>query len=188
MAVALAAVTTGRDFRAARVRAPVAAWAPARAAAVPPLFILLAFNQAGEIAPVAAPAATPEIVDRAEAQAVTAEMAERVTALAPVADSIRTRGTSSVAVLISEAVEVGRRGDVGHTRSGWLRSALPETNRYVSTPSLALTDWKLFPQRLVLSEDPKAKLFFSRWNAASGEWVASGFDAEMRKAMPRGEQ
>jgi hypothetical protein len=75
-----------------------------------------------------------------------------------------------------------------YARGGWLRSALPETNRYVRSPSPALTDWNLFPQRLVLSEDPKVKLFFSHWNTAQGEWVASGFDAEMRKATPRGEQ
>ena len=28
----------------------------------------------------------------------------------------------------------------------------------------------------------------SRWNTAQGEWVASGFDLAVRKAMPRGEQ
>ena len=75
-----------------------------------------------------------------------------------------------------------------YARGGWLRSALPETNRYVRPPSPVLTDWNLFPQRLALSPDPGTRLFFSHWNTAMGEWAASGFDPEVRAAMPRGEQ
>jgi ectoine hydroxylase-related dioxygenase (phytanoyl-CoA dioxygenase family) len=71
-----------------------------------------------------------------------------------------------------------------YARGGWLRT----DNRYVRSPSPVLTDWNLFPERLVLSPDPKTRLFFSHWNTAQGEWVASGFDPEVRKAMPRGEQ
>jgi hypothetical protein len=74
-----------------------------------------------------------------------------------------------------------------YARGGWLRSALPTTTRYVRSPTPALTDWNLFPERLALSPDPKTRLFFSHWNTAMGEWAASGFDPELRKAMPRGE-
>ena len=73
-------------------------------------------------------------------------------------------------------------------RGGWLRSALPETDRYVRPPTPVLTDWNLFPERLALSKDPATRLFFSHWNTAMGEWVASGFDPEVRKSMPRGHQ
>lgn len=73
-------------------------------------------------------------------------------------------------------------------RGGWLRSALPTTDRYVRAPSPPLTDWNLFPERLVFHEDPAMRLFMSHWNSAQGEWVASGFSPEVRKAMPRGEQ
>jgi hypothetical protein len=51
-----------------------------------------------------------------------------------------------------------------------------------------LTDWNLFPERLALHPDPAKRLFFSHWNTAQGEWVASGFDPEVRKSMPRGYQ
>ena len=71
-----------------------------------------------------------------------------------------------------------------YARGGWLRSA----SRYVRPPSPVLTDWNLFPERLALSPDPKTRLFFSHWNTAQGEWVASGFDPQVRRAMPRGEQ
>ena len=74
-----------------------------------------------------------------------------------------------------------------YARGGWLRSALPTTDRYVRAPSPVLTDWNLFPQRLALHADPKIRLFFSHWNTAQGEWVASGFDPAIRAAMPRGE-
>jgi len=72
-------------------------------------------------------------------------------------------------------------------RGGWIRSALPTSDRYVRPPSPVLTNWNLIPERLALSPDPATRLFFSHWNTAQGEWVASGFDPEMRKAMPRGE-
>jgi len=74
-----------------------------------------------------------------------------------------------------------------YARGGWLRSALPTTDRYIRPPSPVLTDWNLFPERLALSDDPKTRRFFSHWNTAQGEWVASGFDPEVRRAMPRGE-
>jgi ectoine hydroxylase-related dioxygenase (phytanoyl-CoA dioxygenase family) len=73
-------------------------------------------------------------------------------------------------------------------RGGWLRSALPTTDRYMRAPSPPLTDWNLFPERLVFHKDPAMRLFFSHWNTAQGEWVASGFSDEIRKSMPRGEQ
>ena len=69
-------------------------------------------------------------------------------------------------------------------RGGWLRT---ET-RYIRPPSPVLTDWNLIPERLALHRDPKIRAFFSHWNTAQGEWAASGFDPEVRKAMPRGEQ
>jgi len=75
-----------------------------------------------------------------------------------------------------------------YARGGWLRSALPSTDRYVRAPSPVLTDWNLFPERLALHPDPRIRLFFSHWNTAQGEWAASGFDPEVRRAMPRGEQ
>jgi hypothetical protein len=74
-----------------------------------------------------------------------------------------------------------------YARGGWLPSSLPTTNRYVRAPSPALTDWNLFPERLALHPDPEIRLFFSHWNTAQGEWVASGFDPEVRRAMPRGD-
>jgi hypothetical protein len=75
-----------------------------------------------------------------------------------------------------------------YARGGWLRAALPETDRYVRPPSPVLTDWNLFPERLAMSPDPATRLFYSHWNPAQGEWAASGFDPEVRRAMPRGEQ
>jgi hypothetical protein len=75
-----------------------------------------------------------------------------------------------------------------YSRGGWLRSALPTTNRYIRSPTPALADWLLIPERLAMHPDPKVRLFFSHWNTAQGEWAASGFDPEVRKAMPRGEQ
>jgi hypothetical protein len=74
-----------------------------------------------------------------------------------------------------------------YARGGWLRSALPTTSRYLRSPSPPLTDWNLFPERLAISPDPATRLFFSHWNTAQGEWAASGFDPDVRKAMPRGE-
>lgn len=73
-------------------------------------------------------------------------------------------------------------------RGGWLKSSLPTTSKYIRAPAPVLTDWNLFPERLVFHEDPNIRLFFSHWNTAQGEWVASGFSDEVRKSMPRGEQ
>jgi hypothetical protein len=73
-------------------------------------------------------------------------------------------------------------------RGGWLRSALPTTDRYIRSPTPALADWNLIPERLALHADPATRLFFSHWNTAQGEWAASGFDPEVRNAMPRGDQ
>lgn len=70
-----------------------------------------------------------------------------------------------------------------YARGGWLRT---ET-RYIRPPSPVLTDWNLFPERLAMSPDPDVRRFFSHWNTAMGEWAASGFDPEVRAAMPRGE-
>ncbi|MFU8816689.1 MAG: phytanoyl-CoA dioxygenase family protein [Pseudomonadales bacterium] len=75
-----------------------------------------------------------------------------------------------------------------YARGGWLPSTLPTTKRYVRAPTPALTDWNLLPQRLALHPDPAKRLFFSHWNTAQCEWVASGFDPEVRRMMPRGEQ
>jgi hypothetical protein len=71
-----------------------------------------------------------------------------------------------------------------YARGGWLRTE----SRYIRPPSPVLTDWNLIPERLALHPDPKTRAFFSHWNTAQGEWAASGFDPEVRKAMPRGEQ
>ncbi len=75
-----------------------------------------------------------------------------------------------------------------YARGGWLRSSLPTTDRYMRAPSICLTDWNLFPERLAMHPDPAKRLFFSHWNTAQGEWVASGFDPEVRASMPRGNQ
>ena len=75
-----------------------------------------------------------------------------------------------------------------YARGGWLRSSLPTTDRYMRAPSKCLTDWNLFPERLVFHEDPEVRMYFSHWNTAQCEWVVSGFDPYLRKAMPRGEQ
>ena len=108
------------------------------------------------------------------------------------------RGPAGTCVLYDTATYHTRLDGDGHkmrrtwhqyyARGGWLRSALPETSRYVRPPSPVLTDWNLFPERLAVSADPKTRLFFSHWNTAQGEWAASGFDPAVRKAMPRGEQ
>jgi len=75
-----------------------------------------------------------------------------------------------------------------YARGGWLPSALPTTNKYIRAPAPALTNWNLFPERLALHPDTGTRRFFSHWNTAQGEWVASGFDPLLRKSMPRGEQ
>jgi hypothetical protein len=75
-----------------------------------------------------------------------------------------------------------------YARGGWLPSSLPTTKRYVRAPSPVLTNWNLFPERLALHQDPATRLFFSHWNTAQCEWVASGFDPTVRQLMPRGNQ
>ena len=75
-----------------------------------------------------------------------------------------------------------------YARGDWLKSTLPTTNKYVRAPSPVLTDWNLFPERLAMHADKNKRLFFSHWNTAQGEWVASGFDDEVRSNMPRGRQ
>ena len=69
-----------------------------------------------------------------------------------------------------------------YARGGWL----PTNTRYVRPPTPVLTNWNLFPERLALHPDPKTRLFFSHWNTAQCEWVASGFADPIRKSMPRG--
>ena len=71
-----------------------------------------------------------------------------------------------------------------YARGGWL----PTNTRYVRPPTPVLTNWNLFPERLALHDDPKKRLFFSHWNTAQCEWVASGFADQIRKSMPRGNQ
>ncbi len=73
-----------------------------------------------------------------------------------------------------------------YARGGWLASSLPTTDRYVRAPTPALTDWNLIPERLAMHPDPEIRLFFSHWNTAQCEWVASGFDEQVRSDMPRG--
>jgi len=74
-----------------------------------------------------------------------------------------------------------------YARGGWLPSSLPELPKYMRPPTPVLTNWNLFPERLVMHPDPDKRLFFSHWNTAQCEWVASGFDPEVRRNMPRGE-
>ena len=71
-----------------------------------------------------------------------------------------------------------------YARGGWL----PTNTRYVRAPTPVLTNWNLFPERLALHPDPKTRLFFSHWNTAQCEWVASGFADRIRESMPRGSQ
>jgi len=90
--------------------------------------------------------------------------------------------------LDGDGVQPRRSWHQYYARGGWLPSSLPTTNRYVRPPSPVLTDWNLFPERLALHSDPAVRLYFSHWNTAQCEWVASGFDPAVRRAMPRGEQ
>ena len=71
-----------------------------------------------------------------------------------------------------------------YARGGWL----PTNTRYVRPPTPVLTNWNLFPERLALHPDPKTRLFFSHWNTAQCEWVASGFADQILESMPRGNQ
>jgi ectoine hydroxylase-related dioxygenase (phytanoyl-CoA dioxygenase family) len=108
------------------------------------------------------------------------------------------RGPAGTCILYDTATYHTRLDGDGHkrrrtwheyyARGGWLRSSLPDTDRYVRPPSPVLTDWNLFPERLAQSPDPETRMFFSHWNTAQCEWVASGFDPALRRAMPRGEQ
>ena len=74
-----------------------------------------------------------------------------------------------------------------YARGSFLSSSLPTTSRYIRAPSPSLTDWNLIPQRLIEHPDPEIRRYFSHWNSAQGEWVASGFDPDVRATMPRGE-
>ena len=71
-----------------------------------------------------------------------------------------------------------------YARGGWLRT----DTKYIRPPSPVLTDWNLFPKRLALHPDESTRRFFSHWNTAQCEWVASDFDDTLRDAMPRGHQ
>ena len=71
-----------------------------------------------------------------------------------------------------------------YARGGWLRT----DTKYIRSPSPVLTDWNLFPKRLALHPDESTRRFFSHWNTAQCEWVASDFDDTLRDAMPRGHQ
>lgn len=71
-----------------------------------------------------------------------------------------------------------------YARGGWRRT----DTKYVRSPSPVLTDWNLFPKRLALHSDESVRRFFSHWNTAQCEWVASDFDDSLRDAMPRGHQ
>jgi hypothetical protein len=75
-----------------------------------------------------------------------------------------------------------------YARGGWLPSSLPASDRYVRPPTPVLTNWNLFPERLALHPDPEVRMFFSHWNTAQCEWVASGFSDAVRDSMPRGNQ
>ena len=90
--------------------------------------------------------------------------------------------------LDGDGIEPRRTWHQYYARGGWLPSSLPTTSRYIRPPSPALTDWNLFPERLALHADPDTRCFFSHWNTAQCEWVASGFDDEVRRSMPRGNQ
>ena len=71
-----------------------------------------------------------------------------------------------------------------YARGGWL----PTDTKYVRPPAPVLTDWNLFPERLAMHADPAKRRFFSHWNTAQCDWVASGFDESIRESMPRGHQ
>ena len=73
-----------------------------------------------------------------------------------------------------------------YARGGWLPSSLEKIENYTRPPTPVLTNWNLFPERLALHPDPATRWFFSHWNTAQCEWVASGFSEEIRNAMPRG--
>jgi len=125
-------------------------------------------------------------------------LGEAFDALGPAYSEVPLRGAAGTCILYDTATFHTRLDGDGrqprrtwhqyYARGGWLPSSLPTTNRYVRSPSPVLTDWNLFPERLALHPDPEVRLFFSHWNTAQCEWVASGFDPEVRRSMPRGEQ
>jgi hypothetical protein len=88
--------------------------------------------------------------------------------------------------LDGDGVKLRRTWHQYYARGGWIKSALPNTSRYIRAPSPTLTDWNLFPERLAQHPEPAKKLFFSHWNTAQGEWAASGFSDDVRFAMPKG--
>jgi hypothetical protein len=71
-----------------------------------------------------------------------------------------------------------------YARGGYVESYGPVAGKYMRAPSPVLTDWNLFPERLALHQDPNKRRFYSHWNTAQGEWVASGFSEELRRKMP----
>ena len=73
-----------------------------------------------------------------------------------------------------------------YARGGWINSSLPNQNHYLRAPSPTLTNWNLFPERLVFHEDFKIRKFFSHWNASQCEWVISDFDKGYRNLTSRG--
>ena len=74
-----------------------------------------------------------------------------------------------------------------YARGGWLPSSR-QGKPYQRPPTPCLTNWNLFPERLALHPDPARRLFFSHWNTAQCEWVASGFADAVRASMPMGHQ
>ena len=86
--------------------------------------------------------------------------------------------------LDGDGVRARRTWHQYYARGGWL----PTNTRYVRPPTPVLTNWNLFPERLALHPDPTTRLFFSHWNTAQCEWVASGFADRIRESMPRGSQ
>ena len=73
----------------------------------------------------------------------------------------------------------GRRRRTVHqyfARGGWIG---------IRPPTPTLTNWTLIPKRLCMSKDPIKRKFFSHWNTAQCEWVASDFSIEVRASHPR---
>jgi hypothetical protein len=88
--------------------------------------------------------------------------------------------------LDGDGVQARRTWHQYYARGGWLKSSLPISDKYVRPPTPVLTNWNVFPERLAMHPDPEKRLFFSHWNTAQCEWVASGFSDEVRDSMPRG--
>ena len=81
--------------------------------------------------------------------------------------------------LDGDGIQARRTWHQYYARGGWL----PTDTRYVRPPTPVLTNWNLFPKRLALHPVRKIKLFFSHWNTAQCEWVASGFADHVRESM-----